>query len=711
VLANNFPGTGSGDAGQTAAVFKTAPGTLLREPVPGTDGYLVVRVESVSPRTGRRSPRCRARSVAGCATNRGSITQENDMRALYTSLRDSLSGPAWRFRWAAVDTATVRVAEPSEADLDRWYRGHLADFSSFDAASGTIVAKPLAQVRDEVRARGSVTAASRPRARRPTSSIGRGAPASARPPWSPRPASRRRRPHRWGRTSTPASPRPPLSDTVWKRGEPRGAGLARYARGYLVWQVTARVASHTPTFEQVSPALRVALDEREQAIEQAGARRLYEQDPKRFGAGKRYAFTRMVVPIPPLESVRLTRAEVERWHRQHLEKYSAPELVRASHILISPVNASPAADRAARTRADSLLSRIRAGESFSGLAARFSDDPATKDKGGDLGVFARGTMLQAFEDAAFAMHEGDLAGPVKTEVGYHIIRCTEHAAPFVQPLKLVYSIVAPSARRAKGTRSRCGVRTACCAWCARPRRGGRPRPSSDCAGTSTNSGSTNRTQHRARRLLRPPVQAQARRGHAVEVEGEGHRLLDHVGRFDRAGGGSTLGGRARARDHRLPRRRRRARDDGEGGRDGLAGGLRMVVRQPGHAWGGLKRSRELTAVGPDQRAGLPVSLDSLVFGMNGRPPALAEGQVSGWVRWPGGVARVRLIDREEPPRTAPACASTSCVDRGGAPEAGLLRRPAKALPGAHPRQEAGGDPVAGAARRGLNARAGGRMAA
>jgi hypothetical protein len=65
-------------------------------------------------------------------------------------------------------------------------------------------------------------------------------------------------------------------------------------------------------------------------------------------------------------------------------------------------------------------------------------------------------------------------------------------------------------------------------------------------------------------------------------------------------------------------------------------------------WGGLTRSKELSAVGTNQRSEVPAALDSLVFGRGGRPPALAEGQVSGWVRWPGGMSRVRLVDREEP---------------------------------------------------------------
>jgi parvulin-like peptidyl-prolyl isomerase len=127
-------------------------------------------------------------------------------------------------------------------------------------------------------------------------------------------------------------------------------------------------------------------------------------------------------------------AQVEAFHRKNIDKYSAPELVRVRHILISPIANTSAADRAARARADSLLARIRAGESFAALAQRFSDDPATKDKGGDIGVFGRGAMLQPFEEAAFAMQPGDLRGPVHTEVGYHILECTEHVAAYVQPL-------------------------------------------------------------------------------------------------------------------------------------------------------------------------------------------------------------------------------------------------------------------------------------
>jgi parvulin-like peptidyl-prolyl isomerase len=650
VLPENFPGYWEGDAAANASVFKAAVGSVLKEPVASSDGYLVVRVDEMTP--AHVAPLVEvARQLRGRMRDDSRLHhQENEMRALYTTLRDSLSGPAWRFRWAALDTATVRVPEPTEADIDRWYRGHLADFSSFDAASGSIVAKPLAQVRDEVKLRWKrdsriETARVQADGLYQAWSAGKRSPAlesAAR--------AKESDPAPMGADIDTGFAATALSDTLWKRGEPHGAGLAPYARGYLVWQVTTRVASHTPSFEQVAPALRVALDERERAVEEAGARQLFAQDPKRFGIGKRYLFTRMVVPLPAVQDVKLTRAEVERWHRQHLDKYSAPELVRASHILISPISSSAAADRAARVLADSLLARIRAGESFSTLAARYSDDPATKDKGGDLGVFARGTMLQGFEDAAFAMQEGDLAGPIKTDVGYHIIRCTEHAAAFVQPLKLVYSIVGSDCAMAKAD-TLAALRADSLLRVLRTAADGRAAGTKLGYnmnvfefGTDEKNANADLEAYFAKIFTMKPGELMPTK---MKSKGAGYWItwLDSIApaiepRWEDARERAITAYRAGAGERAMMAKVAEMDSLGRSGwsLDSLA-----------TLWGGLARSRELSAVGTDQKAGLPASLDSLVFGLGGRPPALAEGQESGWVRWQGGMARVRLLERRDPP--------------------------------------------------------------
>jgi peptidyl-prolyl cis-trans isomerase D len=99
------------------------------------------------------------------------------------------------------------------------------------------------------------------------------------------------------------------------------------------------------------------------------------------------------------------------------ERYLDAERRHARHILIE----SGTDDAAAKKKAEQVYARAKAGEDFGKLASENSDDPGSKAQGGDLGWATKGSYVQPFADALFAMQKGEIRGPVKTQFGYHVI--------------------------------------------------------------------------------------------------------------------------------------------------------------------------------------------------------------------------------------------------------------------------------------------------
>jgi NIMA-interacting peptidyl-prolyl cis-trans isomerase 1 len=108
---------------------------------------------------------------------------------------------------------------------------------------------------------------------------------------------------------------------------------------------------------------------------------------------------------------------------------SGTSTIAAQHVLVAwrgsaAGNAATRTQAEARTRAEDVLRRARAGEDFGNLAAQFSDEPGHESRRGDLGSFARGAMVPPFERAAFALGVGQISDIVETQFGYHVIKRT-----------------------------------------------------------------------------------------------------------------------------------------------------------------------------------------------------------------------------------------------------------------------------------------------
>jgi len=133
-------------------------------------------------------------------------------------------------------------------------------------------------------------------------------------------------------------------------------------------------------------------------------------------------------PETLIAEVELSEEELRQRYEAAKQRYLTPEARRASHILITPEQAGDS--DSARVRAEELKERIEAGESFAELAAEHSSDPVSAKQGGDLGWIEPEDMVEAFEDALYALDEpGDVSEPVQTQFGWHLIRLDEIRPP------------------------------------------------------------------------------------------------------------------------------------------------------------------------------------------------------------------------------------------------------------------------------------------
>jgi peptidyl-prolyl cis-trans isomerase SurA len=117
----------------------------------------------------------------------------------------------------------------------------------------------------------------------------------------------------------------------------------------------------------------------------------------------------------------VTEEEVETYFAEQVAGTTRPTSVAFEQIAIEPVPTEEAR-QAALEEAEQALREIRDGEDFEIVARRYSDDPGSRERGGDLGWVRRGMMVPPFENAAWAARTGTPIGPVWTRFGWHIIR-------------------------------------------------------------------------------------------------------------------------------------------------------------------------------------------------------------------------------------------------------------------------------------------------
>lgn len=125
-------------------------------------------------------------------------------------------------------------------------------------------------------------------------------------------------------------------------------------------------------------------------------------------------------------TIKISDNAVNQYMNTHESELSAAK-VDVSHILFSvPANADAKTRAEAKSRAEKVLEMVKANpDQFAELAKKYSEDPGSAKKGGDLGYFGRGSMVAPFEKAAFSLKLHEISGLVETQFGYHILRLND----------------------------------------------------------------------------------------------------------------------------------------------------------------------------------------------------------------------------------------------------------------------------------------------
>lgn len=125
---------------------------------------------------------------------------------------------------------------------------------------------------------------------------------------------------------------------------------------------------------------------------------------------KQYAIRKL------LDKVKVSKEQAKEYYDNNKKQFKSQESVRASHILVED-----------EETASNAMKEIEDGAQFEEVEEKYSQ--CNDNKGGDLGYFTRGKMVQPFEDVVFDMEEGEVEGPVKTQFGYHIIKLVDKKNP------------------------------------------------------------------------------------------------------------------------------------------------------------------------------------------------------------------------------------------------------------------------------------------
>jgi peptidyl-prolyl cis-trans isomerase D len=162
----------------------------------------------------------------------------------------------------------------------------------------------------------------------------------------------------------------------------------------------------------------------------------YQQNKNKFQIPEKRVVRYGLLDLNQLkQNVPVTDDELKAIYQQNISQYEVPDRVHAEHILLTTVGKTDAEVAEIKKTAESVLAQAKkSGSNFEDLAKKYSEDPGSKAKGGDLGWLVHGQTVPEFDKAAFSLPKGGVSDLIKTQYGFHIIKVLDkenaHTKPF-----------------------------------------------------------------------------------------------------------------------------------------------------------------------------------------------------------------------------------------------------------------------------------------
>jgi peptidyl-prolyl cis-trans isomerase D len=185
------------------------------------------------------------------------------------------------------------------------------------------------------------------------------------------------------------------------------------------------------------------------ALDEAEIKAYYDKNRSKYQVPEKRVVRYALVDVNQIrQSVQITDDQLKAQYQTTIQDYQVQNRVHVEHILFMTVgNKTDAEIDEIKKKAEDVLKQARKGDKFEDLAKKYTEDPGTKDKGGDLGWLVQGQTVAEFEKVAFSLPKGQISDLVRTQYGFHIIKVLDKETAHTKPFEEVKETLRPQLLR------------------------------------------------------------------------------------------------------------------------------------------------------------------------------------------------------------------------------------------------------------------------